>query len=299
VVAANAAAEALFGHEPGALAGTRLDALMDDAPAGLPRQGRRRDGTPLRLDVRESGLRDDDGRRLILAVREVQEDRPLVLRERLDLLDQQSRLMSRVSHDLANLFAVVRNYGEFVAEEVPTPSQTRDDLNEILQAAQRGVALSRELAGLAHTTPAEPAPLALNALVETLLPALEEAAGDGVRLRAELDPALPDVVLDRDHAGRILEALVRDGAAELDGPGLVVLCTRCPLPGRVELAVTPQKPPEADDIPPRRVTVEPHARLPIAVAHALATRAGGAVEVDGPVRPAMPVRLVLPAAAAE
>jgi len=50
-----------------------------------------------------------------------------------------------VIHDLRNLLAVIVNYSELIAEEANDPEAIKADIQEVLAAAERAIALTEKL----------------------------------------------------------------------------------------------------------------------------------------------------------
>jgi signal transduction histidine kinase len=48
-------------------------------------------------------------------------------------------------HDLRNLLAVIVNYSELIAEETNDPEAIKADIQEVISAAERAIALTEKL----------------------------------------------------------------------------------------------------------------------------------------------------------
>jgi two-component system cell cycle sensor histidine kinase/response regulator CckA len=312
IVLGNEAAERLFGYAAGDLAGRRLETLVepvgDAAAARAPlggsgvRTGRRSDGRGVRLDLRISGMRTGEGNFLIAVAREVPDEWALERTGLAERVERQSRVYGRLAHDFNNLLTVVSSYAVLVRDGAPSSPQARDDLTHIMRAADRGIGLTRELMELAATAPADPAPVVLNDVVVAAEPAIREALDEGVALRMRLEPALPAVCIDPEHAGRIVQDLGRHAARTVSDAEALVIATGTVATNHVELVFTdggsrrtPATAPEAAG--PGRGTDRraDWGALAPAIADALVTRAGGVVEFDRVPGGATAIRVRLPA----
>ncbi len=108
------------------------------------------------------------------------------------------RLAAKVAHDFNNLLMIISGYGEELKSSLPPSSPLRNDMQEILQAAERVSVLTGQLQQYTKKIVLEPQLVDLNQLVRRLEPALKRQLGDGVQLRldaqadqatAQVDPA--------------------------------------------------------------------------------------------------------------
>jgi signal transduction histidine kinase len=60
-------------------------------------------------------------------------------------MEAKGRLAGGVAHDLNNLFSIVVCYGGLLADEIPPGNALRPYLDEMLQATNRAIALTRQL----------------------------------------------------------------------------------------------------------------------------------------------------------
>jgi len=108
------------------------------------------------------------------------------------------RLAAKVAHDFNNLLMIISGYGEELKSSLPPSSPLRNDMQEILQAAERVSVLTGQLQQYTKKIVLEPRLVDLNQLVKRLEPVLRRQLGDGVQLRidaqadhsaAKVDPA--------------------------------------------------------------------------------------------------------------
>jgi PAS domain S-box-containing protein len=150
--------------------------------------GRHKDGTRVPLRVRLTPVKSGADVIMLALVRDVSARhetgaKPSARAEHshVDRLRRLQTTTARAAHDLKNLLGIVLNYGAFALEAADDDPELREDLAEIVQAAERAVAITAsleleavELAGSAGPA-AEPEPEpALLGHGETILVAEDE-----------------------------------------------------------------------------------------------------------------------------
>jgi signal transduction histidine kinase/CheY-like chemotaxis protein len=115
------------------------------------------------------------------------------------------QLTGGVAHDFNNILTVVVGNGELLRASLPEHDDRREDLDAILEAGERGAALTRQLMAFSRRDVREPRPIDLRQLVTTLAPMLRRVIGEDVRLSLSLEPGLPLVHAD---AGQLEQVLV-------------------------------------------------------------------------------------------
>jgi PAS domain S-box-containing protein len=190
--------------------------------------GRRRDGSTFPAEISLSAVETDDGILVMAAVRDVTERLELrAEHERLRLQIEQDRVEAQlhqeqrmaslgqlaggVAHDFNNLLSVISNYAAFVSEEAAKdPGQAswqsvRDDIGQIVRAAERAAELTHQLLAFARHDAVELRPLNLNQVITDVEQLLSRTLGEHVVLKTDLSPGLCMVLAD---PGRIEQVLV-------------------------------------------------------------------------------------------
>ena len=105
------------------------------------------------------------------------------------------RLAAKVAHDFNNLLMIISGYGEELKSSLPPSSPLRNDMQEILQAAERVSVLTGQLQHYTKKIVLEPKLVDLNQLVQRLEPVLKRQLGDGIQLRmdAQADSSMAKV----------------------------------------------------------------------------------------------------------
>src|SRR6188768_2202881 len=115
------------------------------------------------------------------------------------------RLAGGVAHDFNNLLVVIQGYAELLREELLEKDSQRADLEEILEAARRAAALTKQLLALSRSEPIQPTELHLSEVVTGIEKMLRRIIGEDIELITELTPAL-DVV--RADAGQLDQVIL-------------------------------------------------------------------------------------------
>jgi two-component system cell cycle sensor histidine kinase/response regulator CckA len=155
-------------------------------------------------------------------------------REKLDLetrlqqsqrLESLGRLAGGIAHDFNNHLVAIRNYAALAGEELEEGSTARVDLDEVVRAADRAAALTRELLAFSRREEVEPRPLDLNAVVRDAERMLRQTIGDAVELKLALSSELPAVEADPSRVERVLMNLVGNARDAMPDGGTVVVST--------------------------------------------------------------------------
>lgn len=100
------------------------------------------------------------------------------------------RTITRMAGDVANgfrdLLSVIVTYAGFVSEEVEEGSQAARDIERVIDAGERAVALTRQLLKFSREPGGSVEPLNLNVELDSLQEPLNDLLGDGIDLGFEL-----------------------------------------------------------------------------------------------------------------
>lgn len=189
---------------------------------------------------------DDDGTpRFLRGVMTDVTERRKAERERDDLqrqllqsqkMDAIGRLAGGVAHDFNNILAAIVNYAAFIRDEPNDPSAVAADATQIVAAAERAAALTRQLLVFSRRETPRPEILDLRDVVTEHAKMLVRVLGERVELRLELSP-VPAVIADRiqiEHVLLNLAVNARDAMPQ-GGPLTITLDTH---DGHVRLRVT-------------------------------------------------------------
>jgi PAS domain S-box-containing protein len=203
-------------------------------PAALTVRWRRRDGELVYLEQRAAAVRDPDG--TIIAVEGILRDtteRAVAEQERRRLehqlrqterLDSLGHLAGGVAHDFNNLLAVILGYCGILAESLPD-DPTRDDVDSIQKAAERGASLTRQLLIFSRLEPSRLETVDLNTVVSQTRDLLSRTLGEDITVVTQLADDLNAVRADRTKMEQVLLNLVMNARAAMPDGGVLSITT--------------------------------------------------------------------------
>ena len=138
---------------------------------------------------------DEDGRRLaIINTRETTERHRI--RGEMQALEEQLRhaqkleaigqLAGGIAHDFNNLLAVILGYAERIGDHLPAEGEPREDLGEVIKAANRAAVLTRQLLAYGRKQPLSPRRVDVNAIVRDTVGMLTPLLGPAIDLHTSL-----------------------------------------------------------------------------------------------------------------
>lgn len=175
----------------------------------------------------------DDGKRFaIINTRETTERHRI--REELHALEEQLRhaqkleaigqLAGGIAHDFNNLLAIILGYAERIGDHLPPAGEAREDLQEIVKAAERATVLTRQLLAYGRKQPLHPRVVDCSEMVRDTVGMLRPLLGPLIELRIRLcaEPCL--VRVDPGQLQQVLvnlavnarDAMHADGVLDID-----------------------------------------------------------------------------------
>jgi PAS domain S-box-containing protein len=242
VLAANASACGLLGYAPGELVGLRREALFfpgDAALAGALETRererafdgeltfRRKDGSPVPVEVRSRLVRGADGEVRSVTIlrdlsRQLQREADRASRARFEAIAQ---LTGGVAHDFNNLLTVVLGSLELLQEELPADGRAYQYAANALLCAERGARLTSQLLSYSRQQPLRLQALDLNAHIEEMVGLLRSSLGETTGLRLMRGPALPPCRTDASQLTTALLNLAVNARDAMPGGGTVTVET--------------------------------------------------------------------------
>lgn len=263
----NPAAERMFGYDASEVLGRNVKVLMPppyhDEHDGYLRRfaqsgerhiigvgrevlGLRKDGSvfPLNLSVAEmriDGQRKFSGLLHDLTDRKQLEGRYLQAQK----MEAVGRLASGIAHDFNNLLMGIQGCCRVAASELGPGTQALAQVQEILDAAGRGTALTRQLLAFSRNRDLEPRPIQVNEALASARVMLRHLLGEDVQLEIEFASEGGPILADEGQIEQILMNLavnsrdampsggrLRIRALELDGASQPPPRIHAPAPGR-------------------------------------------------------------------
>ncbi|MGH2808779.1 MAG: PAS domain S-box protein [Actinomycetota bacterium] len=237
----------LFGYDPGEIEMTLdrvfefmdtdddrelLQHVLDDA---LQRRGdfevgvvaRKADRTRVDFTARGTVIKDQFGSlRVIGTAQDITEhkrlEEQLLQSQKMEAL---GGLAGGIAHDFNNLLAVILNYGHFIADDLPEDNRMRDDINAIIQAAQRGSALVKQLLAFSRKEVVRPEVVNMNLLVSQMQPLLRRLVRESIEIEERLEDDVWDTTADRGQLEQVLLNLVVNARDAISNEGKIVVTT--------------------------------------------------------------------------
>jgi PAS domain S-box-containing protein len=105
-------------------------------------------------------------------------------------------LAGGIAHDFNNMLTAILGYAELMSEQIGPDKPIGRDLQEIVFAAERAAALTRQLLAFSRKQHVNPRPMSLNDIVKGIEPMLRRLLGENIAIRTALDPATRSVLAD-------------------------------------------------------------------------------------------------------
>ena len=158
-------------------------------------------------------------------------------------LEAIGRLAGGVAHDFNNILTVIRNYTEFVREELPWDSPVAPDIKEILTATDRASALTGQLLAFSRNQVISPKVLDLNDVVRETENMLRRVVATNIELITTLDDSMGHILADRGQIEQVLLNLTINAADAMpEGGTLSIRTQRARLDDSFSLKDRPVKP---------------------------------------------------------
>jgi two-component system, cell cycle sensor histidine kinase and response regulator CckA len=147
------------------------------------------------------------------------------------------RLAGGVAHDFNNMLSVILSYGLMMTDELPETDPMRDDALEIVKAAERAAALTRQLLMFSRQEIVKPRVLDLRERVANMHNMLGRLLGEDVELDTCCADSLGHVRADPSHIEQVVMNLVVNARDAMPTGGKLTIRLRDD-GDRVVLAVT-------------------------------------------------------------
>ena len=168
---------------------------------------KRRDGRPLTVQLSVRAVRNADRQVEYYEtfVRDVSEQRrlqqQLVQSQKMEAV---GRLAGGIAHDFNNLLTVITSYCDLLLEDLGGDDPKREDLEQVLKAADGAAALTRQLLAFSRQQVITPRVVNLSAVVAGVEKMLRRVIGEDVDLVTALDPRVGSVRADIGQLEQVL-----------------------------------------------------------------------------------------------
>jgi PAS domain S-box-containing protein len=135
------------------------------------------------------------------------------------------KLAGGVAHEVNNMMSIVMGFGELVLEQLEPEHPERSDVAEMVRAAERATAVTRQLLAFSRQQVLKPVVVDLNGVVTDLTSTLQRVLGSDRRLEIVARAPQLRVVIDRGQIEQVLVNLIANARDATDTNGLVIVET--------------------------------------------------------------------------
>jgi len=140
-------------------------------------------------------------------------------------MESVGRLAGGVAHDFNNLLTAITGYAGFVLKGLGPDDPERDDVKEILAAADRAGALTKQLLAFSRKQVITPTVFDVNKAVESTAKMLGRLIGEHIRLETFLAPVPCCVQADQGQFGQVLVNLAVNARDAMPDGGALTIST--------------------------------------------------------------------------
>ncbi|MDR9437766.1 MAG: nitrogen regulation protein NR(II) [Thiohalophilus sp.] len=133
------------------------------------------------------------------------------------------QMLRGLAHEIKNPLGGLRGAAQLLARELPT-DELKEYTGVIISEADRLQKLVNRILGPNKMPRLEP--VNVHEVLEHVRSLLLAEAPEGIRLRRDYDPSIPDITADRDQIVQALLNIIRNAIEALEGEGDVTLRTR-------------------------------------------------------------------------
>ena len=146
--------------------------------------------------------------------------------QRAERLDVASRLARGIARELVDLVTAIQGHASLVLEDLADDPHTRASAEAVRRATEQAAVVAHQLLALSGEQVLAPRALDLNKTIASSLRLLGDVAGRSTTIDLELDPLIPDVVVDPDQLDHVLVGLVASSRDRVGLGGRIILATR-------------------------------------------------------------------------
>ena len=136
------------------------------------------------------------------------------------------QLTGGVAHDFNNLLMAVLGSLELLRKRLPDDPRLLRLLDNAVQGAERGAALTQRMLAFARRQELKPEPVDLSRLVRDMTDLLQRSIGPSVRIETRFPPGLPPALVDAHQLELALLNLVVNARDAMPEGGTVTIAAR-------------------------------------------------------------------------
>lgn len=133
-------------------------------------------------------------------------------------------LAAGIAHDFNNLLTGIIGFSELSLLKI-ADNESRENLIRIIETAERGAALSRQILLIGRKIPPEKRPMDINAFINDSYKMLRSMVEERIELRTILKDDLPHVNADHNQLTQALMNLVVNARDAIEGYGMITIST--------------------------------------------------------------------------
>lgn len=236
----NSAAERIFGYDHREVLGKTLfdvfpenserihqrlaDANQGRMAAGAEELWPRKDGTGVEVSVWNAQLGEGGVDGLVEAVVDNTERKRLEVQFRqAQKMEAVGRLAGGVAHDFNNLLTVITGYCQMLLDQMGEISPMAEDMRQVLKAADRATALTKQLLAFSRRQIVQPKVVDLNVLVYDMHHMLRRLVGEDIEVAINAAPVPMKVKVDPGHIEQVIVNLVVNARDAMPDGGKVTI----------------------------------------------------------------------------
>jgi PAS domain S-box-containing protein len=146
-------------------------------------------------------------------------------------MDAVGQLTGGIAHDFNNLLMAVIGSLEMLKRRLPDDPRMHQLLDNAVQGAERGAALTKRMLAFARRQDLVPTPIKLPGLVEGMMGLLQRSLGPQIVIETEFVPGLPAVLADSNQLELALLNLAVNGRDAMPNGGTLRIAARHELVG--------------------------------------------------------------------
>ena len=187
-----------------------------------------KDGSLFEEDATITPIRDPDGAVVsyVGVKRDVTHERKLEEQLRqAQKMEAIGQLAGGIAHDFNNLITAIRGYSELVRESLPPDASQREDIDQVLLAADRAADLTRQLLAFSRRQVLQPKVLSPAETVDGIAPMLRRLLGEHIELVTRAVPDLGRIRVDPSQLEQIIVNLAVNARDAMPGGGRLLIET--------------------------------------------------------------------------
>ncbi|MBI1875834.1 MAG: PAS domain S-box protein [Acidobacteria bacterium] len=189
-------------------------------------RGKRKDGTVVTVHV-HGAMTTYRGKPAIMGILIDQTEQKLLEQQlqQSQKMEAIGRLAGGVAHDFNNLLTVIQGYSEFLHQQLPASSPEREQVDEILKAAESAANLTRQLLAFSRHQVLQPEVLSLNQVIAGFDKMTRRLIGEDIRVELQLEPALALVKVDPGQIEQVILNLAVNARDAMPNGGTLTIQT--------------------------------------------------------------------------